>query len=224
MAFFMTDKFLLPNIIAETEYLEQYFNSRAEYVITNEMKKYPVCFVPHEPEFLELVHDIIQNRIGIKEPYELLGDNFYEHRHSYFPHCDAIQSNSWLNIVLPIQLYEQVADQKFIVFDQQYTAGTATWLGSFNFQGDFLSNRKIITRICDTPSVINQTNKDIDDSLFNNIDNKYLSKDYLFGMSGDIFDWTPGSAVVFDSKFIHTTGKMNCSKKLGLSIRIGHKT
>jgi len=224
MAFFMNEKFLLSNIVSEVEYLEKYFNSRPEYVVTNGMKKYPVCGVEQEPGFLELVHDIIQNRIGIKEPYELIGDNFYEHSYSYFPHCDAVQHNSWLNIVIPIKLFDQIAEQKFIVFDQQYMNGNATWLGSFNLDGDFLSNKKISTRICDTKSVINQTGIDINDNLYNNIENKYLSKDYLFGMSGDNFNWTPGDVIVFNSKFIHTTGKMRCNKKLGLSIRIGYKT
>lgn len=224
MAFFMTEKFLLPGVVTEIDYLEHYFNSRSEYVITNRMKKYPVCNVPQDPEFLELIHDIIQRRIGIDKPYELIGDNFYEHSYSYFPHCDALQSNSWLNILLPIKLYDQVADQKFIVFDQQYNSGVATWMGSYELAGDFLSNKKIITKISDTPGVINQTNKDVDENLYASLENKYLSKDYLFGMSGDIFDWVPGNVIVFNSKFIHTTGKMNCSKKLGLSIRIGYKT
>lgn len=220
----MTEKFLLNNIITtdEINYLEKYFNSRNEYVVTNGMKKYPVCHVPQEPEFFELVHNVIRDRIGIKESYELIGDNFYEHSYSYFPHCDALQSNSWLNIVIPIKLYNQVNDQKFIVFDQQFTKSNATWMGSYEMQGDFLSNKKITARICDTDGVINQTNKDIDENLYAAIENKYLSQDYLYSMSGNIFDWCPGNIIVFNSKFIHTTGKMNCSKKLGLSIRIGY--
>lgn len=222
MAFFMIEKLILSNSVPELNYLEKYFNSRPEYVITNGMKKHPICNVPQDPEFLELLHDIIQNRIGIKEPYELIGDNFYEHSFSYFPHCDAIQSNSWLNILIPIKLYDQIEEQKFIVFDQKYNAGNATWMGSYELVGDFLSNKKINTRICDTPGVINQSGKDIED-IYNEIENKYLSKDYLFSMSGDSFAWTPGNIIVFDSKFIHTTGKMNCSKKLGLSLRIGYK-
>lgn len=222
MAFFMTDKFLLQNIVPEIDYLEKYFNSRSEYVVTNGMKKYPIRNMPQDPEFLELLHDIIQNRVGIKEPYELIGDNFYEHSFSYFPHCDALQTNSWLNILLPIKLYDQIEEQKFIVFDQKYIAGVATWMGSFNLEGNFLSNKKMLTRICDTPGVINQSGKDIDD-IFDDIDSKYLSRDYLFSMSGDSFSWTPGNIIVFDSKFIHTTGKMNCNKKLGLSLRIGYK-
>lgn len=219
----MITKILLSNIVSEINYLEKYFYSRPEYVITNGMKKYPVCNVPNDTEFLELVHDIIQNRIGIKEPYELIGDNFYEHSFSYFPHCDALQSNSWLNIVIPIKLFDKISDQKFIVFDQKYNAGNATWMGSYDLKSDFLSNKKITTRISDTNNVVNQTGKDINDSLYNDINKTYLSKDYLFSMSGDSFSWNPGDIIVFDSRFIHTTGTMNCSKKLGLSVRIGYK-
>lgn len=223
MAFIMTNKSLFTNVITETTYLEQYFNSREEYVVTNKMKKHPVCNVPQDSEFLELVHDIVQNRIGIKEPYELIGDNFYEHSSSYFPHCDALQSNSWLNILIPIKLFDQTADQKFIIFDQKYNAGTATWMGSYELIGDFLSNKKITTRICDTEHVSNTTGTDISDVIYSDINKKHLSKEYLFGMSGDSFVWAPGDIIVFDSKLIHTTGQMTCSKKLGLSVRIGYK-
>lgn len=220
---FMTEKIILPNCVPEIDYLEKYFNSRPEYTITNGMKKHLICNVPQDPGFLELLHDIIQNRIGIKEPYELIGDNFYEHSFSYFPHCDAAELNSWLNILLPIKLYDQIEEQKFIVFDQKYNAGNATWMGSYELIGDFLSNKKINTRICDTEHVSDLTLTDIDDNLYNDVNKKYLSKEYLFGMSGDSFPWIPGNIIVFDSKFIHTTGKMNCSKKLGLSVRIGYK-
>lgn len=223
MAFFMTEKSYFTDIVPETEYLEKYFYSRQEHIVTNGMKKYPVCNVPQDPEFLELIHNIIVDRVGIKEPYELIGDNFYEHSFSYFPHCDALQANSWLNILIPIKLYDKTAEQKFIVFDQKYNAGNATWMGSYELAGDFVSNKKMNARICDTDHVINLTHKDIDDTLYTDISKKYLSKEYLFGMSGDSFLWEPGSVLVFDSKLIHTTGQMNCSKKLGLSIRIGYK-
>jgi hypothetical protein len=223
MAFFMNDKSLFTNMISETEYLEKYFYSRNEFIVTNGMKKYPVCNVPHDTEFLDLLHNIIQHRLGITEPYELIGDNFYEHSFSYFPHCDALQSNSWLNIVIPIKLFDKTADQKFIVFDQKYNGGNATWMGSYELTGDFLSNKKINTRMCDTDHVSELTGVDIDDNLYNDVNKKYLSKEYLFGMSGDSFLWSPGDVIVFNSKLIHTTGQMNCSKKLGLSVRIGYK-
>ena len=223
MAFIMTEKSLFTDIIPEIDYLEKYFYSRDKFVVTNGMKKYPVCNAPHDTEFLGLLHDIIQNRLGIKEPYELIGDNFYEHSFSYFPHCDALQSNSWLNILIPIKLFDKTSEQKFIVFDQKYNAGNATWMGSYELVGDFLSNKKINGRICDTEHVSELTGTDIDDKLYNDVNKKYLTKEYLFGMSGDSFSWTPGSVIVFNSKFIHTTGQMNCSKKLGLSVRIGYK-
>jgi hypothetical protein len=219
----MIKKIVLSNVVSEVSYLEKYFYSRPNHIITNGMKKHLVCGVDQDPEFVELLHDIIQNRIGITTPYEVIGDNFYEHGFSYFPHCDAVESNSWLNILIPIKLFDQRAEQKFIVFDQQYITGNATWMGSYDLKGDFLSNKKITKRICDTENVVNQTGKDIDDILYNDINKTYLSKDYLFSMSGDSFSWNPGDIIAFDSRFIHTTGTMNCSKKLGLSVRIGYK-
>ena len=37
--------------------------------------------------------------------------------------------------------------------------------------------------------------------------------------SGVALDFTPGNLIMFDSKYIHCTGKMNCKWKVGLSLR-----
>lgn len=219
----MKDKFILKNVITPEEllYLENYFYTRDEYDHTNGMKKYPIRGINHETAFLKMLDDIIQNKIGIDKKYELLGDNFYEHYSSYYPHTDAIQSNSWLNIVVPIKLYGQRETQKFIVFDQEYQ-GNGTWMGTKKMAGDFVSNKKIAQKICENEHVRNLTNIDIPDSLYDDIWQLHFPKEELFGMSGHSFEWVPGDLIIFNSKFIHTTGRMNCQKKLGLSIRIGH--
>lgn len=220
----MQDKFILKNVMTaeEISYLENYFNTRDNYVITNGMKKIPVRGITHETKFLKILDDIIKNKIGIDKEYELLGDNFYEHYTSYYPHTDAIQPNSWLNIVVPIKLFGQREPQKFIVFDQKYIGGNGTWMGTKKMAGDYASNKKIEKRICDSDNVVNLTNTDIPDELYSDVWQYNFPKEELFGLSGQSFEWIPGDIIVFDSKFIHTTGKMNCQKKLGLSIRIGY--
>lgn len=220
----MKTMYSLQNVVNrdELEYLENYFNTRDDYDITNGMKKYPINYVSHDQKFLDLVKDIIENKVGITGPYELLGDNFYQHTSSYYPHCDARQKNSWLNIVVPIKLFGLRQTQKFIVFDQQYLLGNSTWMGIKSVPNDFKSNTSIKVRMCDSEGVINTTNQDINDELYKDIAPLHFPKEQLFGMSGKSFDWIPGNIIVFDSKYIHATGKMNCQQKLGLSIRIGH--
>jgi hypothetical protein len=220
----MQDKFILKNAMTadEVSFLENYFYTRDEHIHTNGMKKYPVLGTSHESEFLKILDDIIKNKVGIDKEYELLGDNFYEHYGSYFPHTDSVQPNSWLNILVPIKLFGQKEIQKFIVFDQQYIQGNRTWMGTKKMTGDYVSNKKIEKRIFDSDGVINLTNIDIPDELYSDIWKFHFPKDELFGLSGQSFDWIPGDIIVFNSRCIHTTGKMNCQKKLGLSIRIGY--
>jgi hypothetical protein len=219
----MVDKISLHNIISSDEllYLEKYFNNRTDHEVTQGMKKIPIIGAEHDAEFLELVHDIIKNRVGIDKEYVLLGDNFYQHTTSYFPHTDSRQKNSWLNILVPIKLDRAIGQQKFIVFDQQFNTN-ATWTGTCRMSGSFVSNKTMNQRICDTENVSNLTDVDISDELYSNISKINLPKEEMFGLSGHAFDWTPGDVIVFDSKYIHVTGAMQCSRKLGLSIRIGH--
>lgn len=219
----MLDKLSLHNVMSSEEllYLLRYFNDRTDYDVTQGMKKIPIIGTVHDPKFLEMIHDIIKNKVGIDKEYVLLGDNFYQHTTSYYPHTDCKQSNSWLNIVVPINLDRVREPQKFIVFDQQYNTN-ATWMGTYRMPGNFASNKTMNTRICDTENVNNLTGMDISDDLYANISKKNLSKEELFGLSGDVFDWTPGDLIVFNSKYIHVTGDMKCSRKLGLSIRIGY--
>jgi hypothetical protein len=217
-------KFSIKNVITKSEldFLISYYLSRSDYVFTNGMKKYPVITDPLNTEFIEFITNIISNKLKFTD-YEIIGDNYYEHSHSYFPHCDALQSNSWVNIVIPLELYNQKNVQKFLVFDQQYLLGTGTWMGSYNLAGNFLSNKKIQTIITETDGVVNSTAQDISDDYYDNFDQRFLSREYLFGISGSVYEWIPGDVIVFDSKFIHSTAKMNCDKKLGLSVRLGHK-
>lgn len=224
MAFFMNEKFTINEALnsSELKFLIDYYKSRTDYIITNGMKKYPVITNPINHEFINFIDSIIVKKLNIND-YVLLGDNFYEHEHSYFPHCDAVQENSWLNIVIPLKLYNPIAEQKFLVFDQKYSGGGATWMGSYKMKNDFLFNKKIDSIITETPNVEGTTNLKINENFYAEFDTRFLPEEYMFGTSGTVFSWVPGDIIVFNSKFIHSTGKMKCNKKLGLSIRIGHK-
>lgn len=213
---------LVENIItdSELEYLQQIFQ-RNNHILSNGMDK--VLLPMDEPEFKDFVTDLIERRLGINDPYIVVGDNFYKHGHSYFPHCDAIEDTAWLNIVVPIARYNMRGDQKFIVFDQQWQGKNVTWLGDFDIQGDFYSNKKTNSRPCDGEFFTNGTNTELPGELWQHIENRYFTRDYFYGMSGVAYSWTPGNAILFHSKHIHATGRMMSDSKLGVSIRIAHK-
>jgi len=209
----------LKNILSkeEIEYFIDYYGSREHYV-TQEMEKLSIPF--DDSAFITVVNDIIQDKLGIKEKYKIIGDNYYRHSNSYLPHCDATDERAWLNIVLPLKQYQQVGIQKFIVFDQTWIGKNMTWCGNADIPGDFLSNKKTDQRPVDGEFFTNGTDTILPESIWNHMDKKYFDQDYFYSMSGTAYDWVPKDIIVFDSKHIHATGRMQSQWKLGLSIRI----
>lgn len=213
---------LVENIISteEIESLKEIFKTYP-HVYSYGMDK---VLLPMDNEwFISFVTDLIERRLDIKDPYVVVGDNFYKHGTSYFPHCDAVEETAWLNIVLPIERYNVRGDQKFIVFDQTWSGRNITWLGDFKLDGDFHSNKKTNNRPCDGEFFQGGTGQELPEETWQHIEQKYFKKDYFHGMSGTAYTWTPGNAIVFDSNHIHSTGRMQSEQKLGISIRIAHK-
>jgi hypothetical protein len=213
---------LVENIVTESEleYLQQIFLTN-DHIISHGMDK--VLLPLHDTLFKEFVTDLIERRLGINQPYTIVGDNFYKHSHSYFPHCDAIEDRAWLNIVVPILRFNPRGDQKFIVFDQQWQGKNVTWLGNFKLEGDFYSNKKTNSRPMDGEFFVGATNSELPLNIWQHINQSHFTQDYFYSMSGVAYSWRPGSVIVFDSKHIHSTGKMMSDSKLGLSIRIAHQ-
>ena len=204
---------------SELEYLKNIFLSH-DHIFSHGMDK--VLLPLDDPEFKEFVTNLIENKLGIND-YKIVGDNFYKHEHSYFPHCDAIEDTAWMNIVLPILRFEPRQDQKFIVFDQTWHGKNITWLGNFKLDGDFYSNKKTNQRPCDGEFFEGATNSELPMDIWQHVDHQYFTRDYFYSMSGTAYSWTPGNAIVFDSQHIHSTGRMQSKSKLGVSIRIAHK-
>lgn len=213
---------VLENIISpdELRFLKEIFATHP-HVYSHGMDK--VMLPLAEEPFKNFVTDLIERRLAISEPYVIVGDNFYKHGTSYFPHCDAIEDSAWLNIVLPIERYNVRGDQKFVVFDQTWSGKNITWLGEFKLDGDFYSNKKTNDRPCDGEFFQAGTDKELPEDIWQHLEQRFFKRDYFWGMSGVAYPWAPGNVLVFDSNHIHATGKMQSEQKLGVSIRIAHK-
>lgn len=211
--------YIVRNILNQEElnYLIDYFNNREHY-ITQGMEKLTVPI--DDEEFMSFINNLIQHKLAITGEYKVVGDNYYKHAMSYFPHCDATTSKAWLNIVIPLEQYEQFGNQQFVVFDQTWTGKNMTWIGNAEISGDFLSNKKTNQRPADCDLLTDATGTELPDTIWQQLNRKYFTKDYFYSMSGTSYDWIPGNIIVFESQHIHATGNMKSKEKLGLSIRI----
>lgn len=201
----------------ELDYFINYYQSHEHYV-TQGMEKLAIPY--DDSEFMSKINDLIRNKLGISEDYKIVGDNFYKHSKSYFPHCDATNEHAWLNIVIPLARYEIFGFQKFIVFDQLWQGRNITWMGKIDIPGDFASNKKTNQRPIDSELLQHGTDTRLPEVLWQQFNSNHFDRDYFHGLDGFAYDWTPGDIIVFDSQHIHATGTMKSKSKLGLSIRI----
>lgn len=154
--------------------------------------------------------------LGKYLPSRPVGDNFYYHEYPYLPHADNREGIETYNWVIPI---ETSHPQTFIVFDQKITTAGRTWVGDIEMDVSILEpNTAIRESFVDSGIVEGLTDRPIDDELYEFL--PYFHKDYYFGMTGKVYDWVPGNIIKFDSRQIHMTGKMDNSRKLGMTIRL----
>lgn len=201
----------------DLQYFIDYYNSHEHYV-TKGMEKLSIPY--DDSDFMTRVNDLIKNKLGVTADYTIVGDNYYKHDRSYFPHCDATNERAWLNIVIPLMQYSVFGPQKFVVFDQLWLGANTTWMGKVSIPGDFASNKKTNQRPWDSQFLQHGTDCSLPEVLWQQFDSNNFDRDYFHGLDGVAYDWIPGDIIVFDSQHIHATGKMQSKSKLGLSVRI----
>lgn len=164
----------------------------------------------------ELLNPVLSKYIDTAEN---LGDNFYKHNFPYFPHIDSGGNKNSYNVLIPLKLSKPV-DQKFIIFDQYCTDYEGvTWIGNiWKPTSEFELNKKRKFPHGD-PAVIGCTGNPIDFKLYENLKYDYRNEELFFGLTGTVYDYTPGDILIFPSNRIHCTGKMDCEWKMGLSLR-----
>lgn len=179
------------------------YNNSEEYE-TNSMKK-----APGTDAVLELFKDH-----SVIEVDKIKTCHFYKHKVPYYPHTD-FRKDEIQNLVIPLEV-EGGPNPSLIVFDQYFENPSVTW--TFREDVKFKVNTGIKGRPCDFNEVKGLTNNPIEQGLYNNFLYHYPEK-YWYGLSGKAYEFVPGSIIQFDSKKIHCTSAMECSTKLGLTIR-----
>jgi hypothetical protein len=154
---------------------------------------------------------------------ENIGDNIYKHQYPYYPHVDIDDRYPCVNFLIPLYVADNIT-QHFVIFDQYVENTTAkTWLGNIGLEGEFVKNIKSKFIHTDT-DVKNCTNKPIDENFYTSyLEHVGRDRELFFGCTGTAIEFKPGSAIMFDSKFIHCTGKMLADYKIGLSLKFKGK-
>jgi len=168
----------------------------------------------------------IMSKIVLKHiwgDWEYTGGNFYKHTKPYFPHTDFKKEwNESLRVVIPLSIVG-ATHPSLVVFDQWVDEDSVTWfLGMQQKKSLKLGkNIPIEGKPYEYPGVQGLTNEPIDDDLYELL--SWAPKESWFSLSGDAFKLIPGSMLVFNNKFIHTTGNFQ-GTKLGLSLHFKRKT
>jgi len=196
--------------------LDYFLKNPSKYIQTMSMTK--LVWKDVDSDQVRSVVNSIINEIGF-EDYHIIGDNYFLHSRSYFPHCDLV-NNSNYNVLIPLHIENPKDTQNFIIFDQLWLGESQTWVGNLETKNDFIYNKLVKTRPYDSDLLEGKTHNSCPNNIIGNMDMTYLTEEYLFGLSGRVIPWIPGHIIVFDSKHIHATGKMQCDHKIGLSLRI----
>ena len=161
---------------------------------------------------LKPLTNICQEVLGMQ--IEFCSGNFYKHSTPYLPHTDyRINQANELNIVIPLEFTG--TQPHLVVFDQKWNKDSVTWCMHKDLI-HFEINTGIKGFPADYTDVQHLTDQPVSDELYDYL--KHYSKNMLFGLSGEVFSFTPGSIIAFNNKQIHCTSTFSGSK-LGISLR-----
>jgi hypothetical protein len=146
--------------------------------------------------------------------YKRVGGNYYRHDSPYLPHTDHKEKwGNTINVIAP--LHSTDPNAKLIVFDQKWHKDSVTWC-LHNGVWYFEYNTGVKGRPYDYKEVEGLTDEPISDELYQYLG--WADKKQWFGLTGDAMPFVPGDLLIFDNKYIHTTGKLD-GIKIGLSLR-----
>lgn len=144
--------------------------------------------------------------------------NLFNHTNPFTIHSD-VSSKKKTILLIPIQAAK---DQKFIIFKQRLLREKEmSWIYDvFSDKSDdelraMYYHTASKSRPCDTLEVVGCTNEPVSEELFQHLP---YTKELYHGLTGDVWDYKPGRALLFPADRIHATGRMS-SPKIGCTIQ-----
>lgn len=168
---------------------------------------------------------IIEDQLSIKNIVSEIVDidsyyygNIFSHKDPFTIHADICDKKKTI-MLIPIEAH---VTQKFIVFDQTINQTTpVSWIYNIfddktdQELKDMYYDNSLKSRPCEHINVHNLVNNSISNKLYQHLPYK---KDLYYGFTGHVWDYVPGTALLFDANKIHATGIMD-SPKIGCTIQ-----
>lgn len=168
---------------------------------------------------------IIEDQNGIENIISNIVDtesyfygNIFCHKDPFTIHSDVCDKKKTI-MLIPIEAH---VTQKFVVFDQTINQNKpVSWIYNvFNDKSDqelkeMYYDNSLKSRPYDHYNVQNLTDKPVSEDLYEHLP---YTKDLYFGLTGKVWDYTPGTALFFDANKIHATGIMR-SSKIGCTVQ-----
>ena len=142
----------------------------------------------------------------------------FNHTEPFTIHSDVSDKKKSI-LLCPIESH---SEQVFVVFDQTLNSDTPkSWISDIFADKtdqeleDMYYHNSLKCRPCDTQEVQGCTNKPIAEELYKHLP---YSKDLYYGLTGRVWHYKPGKALLFDANRIHATGRMY-APKIGCTIQ-----
>lgn len=175
------------------------------------------------PFYTKVTVDLLQRAFGNWLKLDTVATAYiYAHDETIPLHVDRYNTDAVYNLNVPIMTTD--IEQKFIVFDQEFSQCGCEWQVDGVSQkrhqplleSDLTNSKKDNNHVeslcyvgkkpCDTDGVINLTGKPVTADI-----EQYLPFDsnFYFGLSGKSWTQTPGKGLIFKSSQLHGTGRQD---------------
>ena len=161
------------------------------------------------------IKEIVSNLVSIDGYFY---GNIFNHSNPFTIHSDVSDKKNSI-LLVPIKAHEE---QKFIVFDQILkNEKEMSWIHNLfddktdQELRDMYYHTSSKSRPYDTTEVHGCTSEPVSEDLFQHLP---YTRDLYYGLTGWVWDYKPGKALLFPAERLHATGRM-LSDKIGCTVQ-----
>jgi hypothetical protein len=198
-----------------TETVDLLLQHVLRYIDESDLGKYPF--------YTKVTPELLQSAFGNFLKIDLVSTAYiYAHDETIPLHVDRYKHDAIYNLNVPILTFDK--EQKFIVFDQEFTECGCEWQDSgisqkrhqpltnedkvrSNEDNDHIESISYVgKKPCETDGVYMLTDMPVNEEIVNDLP---FSKEFYYGLSGKTWTQLPGKGLLFKSSQLHGTGKQD---------------